>query len=133
VEVVAPSTGEAEPRSSLTAEAAVEAATAEASVRDAERADADVVMEEVPPAAGQEATQAGEPQPQQDPSVELATTVEGGVVEPSPEAPEEEVLAVEGPSPTKESAPVTIDLTLDDSPLDKGKQVVGVEGGEAVD
>jgi hypothetical protein len=62
-EVVAPSTGAAEPRSSSTAEAAVEATTAEASVRDTERADADVVMEEVPPAAGREAAQVGEPQP----------------------------------------------------------------------
>jgi hypothetical protein len=49
--------------SSSTTEAAIEAATAEASVRDAEQADADVVMEEVLPAAGQEAVQLGEPQP----------------------------------------------------------------------
>jgi hypothetical protein len=90
-------------------------------------------MEEVLPAAGQEVAQAGEPQPQQDPPAEPAATVEGGVVEPPPEAPEEEVPAVEGPAPAEESAPVTVDLTLDDSPLDKGKQVVGVEGGEAVD
>jgi hypothetical protein len=62
-EVVVPITGAAEPRSSSTAEAVVEATTAEASVRDMERVDADVVMEEVPPAAGQEAALAGEPQP----------------------------------------------------------------------
>jgi hypothetical protein len=49
--------------------------------------------------------------------------VEGGAAEPLPEALEEEALAPE----------VIVDLTLDDSPLDKGKQVVGVEGGEAVD
>jgi hypothetical protein len=69
--------------------------------------------------------------------------VEGGAAEPLPEALEEEapvveapapeVLAVEGPALTEELAPVTVDLTLDDSPLDKGKQVVGVEGGEAAD
>jgi hypothetical protein len=63
--------------------------------------------------------------------VELAATVEGGAVEPPPEAPEKEVPAVkaltpvvpavEGPAPTEELAPVTVDLTLDDSPLDKGK------------
>jgi hypothetical protein len=28
---------------------------------------------------------------------------------------------------------MTVDLTLDDTPLDKGKQVMGVEGGEAAD
>jgi hypothetical protein len=43
------------------------------------------------------------------------------------------VPAVEGPALTEELAPVTVDLTLDDSPLDKGKKVVGVEGGEAAD
>jgi hypothetical protein len=84
VEVVAPSTGEAELRPSSTAEAAVEATTAEASVRDAEWADADVAMEEVPPAVGQEAAQAGEQQPQQDPPAEPAATVDGRAVEPPP-------------------------------------------------
>jgi hypothetical protein len=134
--VVAPSTGEAEPRPSSTVEAAVEATTAEASVHDAERADADVAMEEVPPMTGQEAAQAGEPQ--QDPPAEPTATVEGGATEPLPKAPEEEALTVEALAPevsaveglalTEELAPVTVDLTLDDSPLDKGKQVVGVEG-----
>jgi hypothetical protein len=38
---------------------------------------------------------------------------------------------VEAPAPL--GAPMTVDLTLDDTPLDKGKQVMGVEGGEAVD
>jgi hypothetical protein len=28
---------------------------------------------------------------------------------------------------------MTVDLTLDDTPLDKGKQVMGVKGGEAAD
>jgi hypothetical protein len=112
-------------------EAAVKAITAEASVRDAERADADVTMEGVPPAAGHEVTQAREPQPQQDPPAEPAATVEGGAVEPPPEAPGEEVPAIEAPAPevpavegpalTEERVPVTVDLTLDDSPLDKGK------------
>jgi hypothetical protein len=55
------------------------------------------------------------------------------VVEPPPEVLEEEVPVVEGPALVEESTPATVDLTLDDSPLDKGKQVVGVEGVEAVD
>jgi hypothetical protein len=131
-EVAAPSTGGVEPGSSSTAEAAVEAAMAEASVRDVERANADVVMEDVPPVAGQEAAQPGEPQPQQDPPAEPVATVEGGVVEPSPMVPEEEAPAIEGPAPVEGSTPVMVDLTLDDSPLDKGKQVVGVEGVEGL-
>jgi predicted metal-binding transcription factor (methanogenesis marker protein 9) len=125
-EVVVPSMGGAEPGSSSTAEAAVEASMAEASVRDAERADADVVMEEVPPAAGQEAAQPGELQPQQDPPAEPTAMVEGGVDEPPPEV-------LEGEVPAEESTPATVDPILNDSPLDKGKQVVGVEGVEAVD
>jgi hypothetical protein len=132
-EVAAPSTGGAELGSSSTAKATVEAAMAEASIRDAERAGADVVMEEVLPAVGQEAAQPREPQPQQDPPAEPAATVEGGVVEPPPVVLEEEVLVVEGPAPVEGSMPAMVDLTLDDSPLDKGKQVVGVEGVEAVD
>jgi hypothetical protein len=129
--------------SSSTTEATVEATMAKSSIRDAERADADVVMEEVPPVAGQEAAQAGEPQPQQDPPAGPAATVEGEAIEPPPKAPGEEVPAIEAPAlevPTvevsalaEESAPVTVELTLDDLPLDKGKQVVRVEGGEAVD
>jgi hypothetical protein len=132
-EVAAPSTGGAEPGSSSTTEATVEATTAEASVRDVGQADADEVMEEVLPAAGQEAAQPGPPRPQQDLPVEPAATVEGGVVEPPPVVLEEEVPAVEGPAPTKGSTPAMVDLTLDDSPLDKGKQLVGVEEVEAVD
>jgi hypothetical protein len=87
---------------SSTAEAAVEAATAEASVRDAERVDADVVTEEVPPAAGQEA--------------EPTATAKGGVVEPPPLVPEEEVPVVEGPAQAEGSTLAMVDLTLDDSP-----------------
>jgi hypothetical protein len=93
----------------------------------------DVVMEGVLPVVGQEAAQPVESQPQQDPPAKLAATVEGGVVEPPPVVLEEEVLAVEGPAPVEGSMPAMVDLTLDDSPLDKGKQVVGVEGVEAVD
>jgi hypothetical protein len=62
-EVVALSTGEAEPWPLPTVEAAVKATTAKASVRDAERAGVDVAMEEVPPVAGQEAVQARGPWP----------------------------------------------------------------------
>jgi hypothetical protein len=57
--------------------------------------------------------------------------VEGGAVEPPPEAPGEEASAVEAPAPevpaveglalTEEWVPMTVDLTLDDSLLDKGK------------
>jgi hypothetical protein len=125
--------GGVEPGSSSTAEVAVEATAVEASVRDAGRANADVVMEEVLPAAGREAAQPGELQPQQDLSAESAATVEGGVVEPPPMVPEEEVPAVKGPAPVEGSTPAMVDLTLDDSPLDKGKQVVRVKKVEAVD
>jgi hypothetical protein len=90
-------------------------------------------MGEVPPSAGQDAAQPGEPRPQQDPPAEPAATVEGGVIEPPPEVPEEEVPVVEGPALAEGSTPAMVDLTLDDSPLDKGKQVVGVKGVEAVD
>jgi hypothetical protein len=40
---------------------------------------------------------------------------------------------VEAAAPVQGSASALIDLSLDDSPVDKGKQVVGVEGAEAVD
>jgi hypothetical protein len=63
-----------------------------------------------------------------------APTVEARVAEPSlVEAPAPEAPAVEGPVPLGGWAPMTVDLTLDDTPLDKGKQVMGVEGGEAAD
>jgi hypothetical protein len=63
-----------------------------------------------------------------------APTVEAPVPEPSSvEASALEAPAVEGPVPLGGRAPMTVDLTLDDTPLDKGKQVMGVEGGEAAD
>jgi hypothetical protein len=68
-EVVAPGAVEAGPRSSVTAEAAVEVVTGEAPIRGAERAGADVTMEEVASASGQEAAVARWSRPQQDPSV----------------------------------------------------------------
>jgi hypothetical protein len=43
------------------------------------------------------------------------------------------VPAVEGSAPAEGSTPAMVDLTLDNSPLDKGKQVVGVGEVEAVD
>jgi hypothetical protein len=162
-ETVEPSAVEAEPRSLLTAEAAVEAVTGEASVCGTERAGADATMEEVASAPGQEVALARGSRPQQDPPTEPAGTVEGGAVEPltgapeaeapeveapapgaptveatAPEAPAvegpaPEVQVVEGPAPSEGRALVTVDLTLDDTPLDKGKQVMGVEGGEARD
>jgi hypothetical protein len=53
--MVAPGAVEVGPRSSATAEAAVEVMTGEASVRGVERAGADVTMEEVASVSGQEA------------------------------------------------------------------------------
>jgi hypothetical protein len=90
-------------------------------------------MVEVPPEAGQEAAQPEVLQPQQDPPAEPAAEVEGGAVVPPPVVPEEEVPATEGPAPVEGSTPAMVDLTLDDSPIDKGKQVVGVEEVEALD
>jgi hypothetical protein len=116
-----------------TAEATVEATTAEASAHDAEREDVDEAMVEVPLEAGQEAAQPEVLQPRQDPPEEPAAAVEGGAVVPPPVVPEEEVPAIEGPALAEGSTPTMVDLTLDDSPIDKGKQVVGVEEVEAVD
>jgi hypothetical protein len=59
-EVAAPNTGGAEPGSTSTAQASVEATEAEASACDAGRADVEEVEVEVPPEAGQEAAQLGE-------------------------------------------------------------------------
>jgi hypothetical protein len=132
-EVAAPSVGGAEPGSTSTAEATVEATAAEASTRDAGQADVDEVMVEVPREARQEAAQPEVLQPRQDPSVEPATTVKGGAVVPLPVVLEEEVPATEGSAPAEGSTPTMVDLTLNDSPIDKGKQVVGVEEVEAVD
>jgi hypothetical protein len=43
------------------------------------------------------------------------------------------VPAVEASAPPKGSTPTLIDLTLDDSPADKGKQKADVETAEASD
>jgi hypothetical protein len=63
-EVVAPGAVEAGPRSSAMAEAAVEVVTGEAPVRGVERVGADVTMEEVTSASGQEAASARGSRPQ---------------------------------------------------------------------
>jgi hypothetical protein len=71
-------------------------------------------------------------QPQRDQPAEPAVEAESGAdVPPS-------VIPVVGPvvevvAPAQGSTSALIDLTLDDSTVDKGKQVVGVEGAEAVD
>jgi hypothetical protein len=97
-EVAALNTVETGPRSSATAEAAVEVATGEAPVHDAERAGADVTIEEVASASGQDSALARGSWPQQDPLAEPAGMVEGGAVEPLSGAPEEEAPAPEVPT-----------------------------------
>jgi hypothetical protein len=87
--MVVPGAVEAGPRSSATVEAAVEVVTGEALVRGAERAGADVTMEEVTSVSGQEAALASGSPSQQDLLAESAGTVEGGAVEPLTGAPEE--------------------------------------------
>jgi hypothetical protein len=140
---------EAGPRSSGTAEAAVAVATGEAPVHDAERAGADVTMEEVASASGQETARARGSRPQQGPLAEPAGMVEVGAVEPLSGAPEEEapvpeVPTVEARAPAPSSveapapeAPAVVSarphVPLDNIPLDKGKQAMGVEGGEVAD
>jgi hypothetical protein len=140
---------EAGPRSSGTAEAAVAVATGEAPVRDAERAGADVTREEVASVSGQETVLAKGSQPRQGPLAEPAGMVEVGAVEPLSGAPEEEAPApavptvearvpepssVEAPAP---EAPAVVSARphapLDNISLDKGKQTMGVEGGEVAD
>jgi hypothetical protein len=97
-EVAAVDTVETGPRSSAMAEAAVEVATGEAPVHDAERAGANVTMEVVASASGQEAALARGSRPQQDPLAEPAGMVEGGAIEPLFGAPEEEAPAPEVPT-----------------------------------
>jgi hypothetical protein len=132
-----------------TAEAVVAVATGEAPVHDAERAGAYVTVKEVASVSGQEAALARGSRPQQDPLGEPASTVEGGAVEPltgalEEEAPAPEVLTVEAripePSSVEALAPEAPAVEgarphapLDDIPLDKGKQAMGVEGGEVAD
>jgi hypothetical protein len=52
--------------------------------------------------------------------MEPATEVEGGAVVPPPVVPEE-APAIEGPALAEGSTPAMVNLTLDDSPIDKGK------------
>jgi hypothetical protein len=109
----------------LTAQAFVEATEAEASARDAGRADVKEVAVEVPPEAGQEAAQPGEaqpgePQPQQDRPEEPMVKVESGAVAPLPMVTAA-VPVIEAPALAQGSTPAVVDLTLDDSPVDKGK------------
>jgi hypothetical protein len=58
--------------------------------------------------------------------------VEWGAVAPPPIV-QAEVPVVEVPTPPQGSTPALIELTLDDSPADKGKHVVDVEAAEAAD
>jgi hypothetical protein len=71
-------------------------------------------------------------EPQQDWPAEPTVVVERGAVAPLPiiqaVVPVVKVLA-----PPQGSTPALIDLTLDDSPADKGKQVADVEAAEATD
>jgi hypothetical protein len=147
VEMVVPGAVEAGPKSSALAEVAVEVATGEAPVRGAERAGADVTMEEVASVSGQEAALAGGSPSQQDPLAEPAGIVEGGAVEPlagaseeevpapeaptvearvpepsSVEAPAPEAPAVEGPVPLGGRAPLAVDLPPDDTPWTEGNK-----------
>jgi hypothetical protein len=87
---------------------------------------------EVPPEVGQEAAQSEEPQPQQDRSMEPAVEAERGAVMPPPIV-QAVVSAVEAPAPPQGSTPALIDLTLDDSPADKGKQAMDIKVVEALD
>jgi hypothetical protein len=93
------------------------------------RADAEQEVVEVPPEAGQTAAQPEEAQPQRD---QPAVEAESGVDAPPSVVP---VVApvVEAAAPAQGSTSALIDLTLNDSLIDKGKQVVGIEGAEAVD
>jgi hypothetical protein len=83
---------------------------------------------EAPP----EAAQLEEPQPQQDRPAEPAVEAEREAGVPSPivqaVAPVVEVLAL-----PQGSTLALIDLTVDDSPADKGKQEANVEMAEAAD
>jgi hypothetical protein len=109
----------------VTTQATVEAAEAETSIHDTGRADVEKEKEvvEAPLEAGQS---------QQDRPAEPAVEVERGVVVPPPivqaMVPVAEVVA-----PPEGSTSALIDLTLDDSPTDKGKQVANVEAAEAAD
>jgi hypothetical protein len=81
---------------------------------------------------GQEAARPEEPQPQQDRPVKPAVEVERGAIVPPP-IDQAVVPVAEAPAPPEGSTLALIDLTLDDSPADKGKQAVDVETAEASD
>jgi hypothetical protein len=64
--------------------------------------------------------------------VEPVVVVEREAIAPPPII-QAVVPVVEVPAPPQGSTPTLIDLTLDDSPADKGKQVADVEVAEAAD
>jgi hypothetical protein len=129
-----PGTGVSEPGSTAMTRATVEAAEAATSVRDAGRADVERVKEvvEAPLEAGQEAAQPEEPQLQQDRPTEPVVEAERGAGMPPPIV-QAVALVVEVPAPPQGSTPALIDLTVDDSPIDKGKQEADVKTAEAAD
>jgi hypothetical protein len=112
----------------------VEAAEADTSIHDAGRADAEKSKEvvEVPLEARQEAAPSEEPQLQQDRPTEPAIEAEREAVVP-PSVVQAVVPVVEAPALPQGSTPALVDLTLDDSPADKGKQATDVEAAEALD
>jgi hypothetical protein len=91
---------------------------------------------ETPSEVGQEVAQPElqpvreEPQPQQDRAAEPVVEAERGVVVPPPIV-HAVVLAVKTPAPPHGSTLALIDLTVDGSPSDKGKQKADVETAEA--
>jgi hypothetical protein len=112
----------------------VEAAEADTSVHDAGWVDAKKSKEvvEVLPEVGQEAAPLEEPRPQQDRPTELTIEAEQGAVVPPPVV-QAVVPAVEASALPQGSTPALIDLTLDDSPVDKGKHAANVEAAKALD
>jgi hypothetical protein len=88
------------------------------------------------PEAGQEAVQLEsqpareEPQPHQDRPAESVVEAKWGAVMPPPVV-QAVVPAVETPASPQGSTLALIDLTVDGSPSDKGKQKVDVETAEA--
>jgi hypothetical protein len=124
--MVVPGAVEAGPRSSATAEAAVEVATGEAPIRGAERAGADVTMEEVASVSGQEAALASGSPSQQDSLAEPAGTVEGGAVEPLTGAPEEGAPAPGAPTvEVRVPEPSSIEAPAPEAPAVEGPVPLG--------
>jgi hypothetical protein len=115
-------------------QATVEAAEARTSVRDVGRADAEKLKEvvEALPEARQEAAQPEEPQPQQDRPIEPVVEAERGAIVPPPIVQAVEP-AFEAPALPQGLTLALVDLTVDDSLADKGKQKVDVETAEASD